>query len=134
MGYRDYALTFSKSQAVTADANSSNSIDLGAAHPAIDRGKPLAVSIIIEAVTTAGTGIEFQLVHNSSTGPTTTVILCKWIILAADLAAGTELVLPLPQGVEIDRYLILYYNITAGTESYTISAYLTNMPIHQSSH
>lgn len=134
MGYKDYKLIFSDSQAVTADANASNTLDLGHQPGYIDRGKPMGVVINIEAVTTAATGIEFQLIHSATTGPTTTVILAKFVILAADLAAGTELVLPFPQGVEIDRYLALYYNITGGSENYTISAYLTNLPIHGSKH
>lgn len=129
MGYRDIKLALSKSQAVTADADSTYYIDTELSAPGWNKGTPAAVIVTVETKTTAGTGITFEVVHKSSEPTTGDVAMCSATVLAADLAVGSTIVIPLPRGITMSRYIRLYYNITAGTESYVLSAYLTSMPI-----
>lgn len=128
MGYRDIKLAFSTSQQVNADAVSETTIDTEMTYPGYEKGRGLAVVVNVEKKDTAGTGIAISIMHKT-TVPSTDVILMTATLLAAQLAAGAEIVIPLPQGVTINRHLALWYNITAGTEDYTLSAYLTTYPV-----
>ena len=125
MGYRDIKLALSTSQRVTADANSEDYIDTELAVPGWEKGLPAAIIVNVEAVGTAGTGIEFEVCHKTSEPTTTDATLCTVVALAAHLTAGKQIVIPLPQGIPLLRDVRLYYNITAGTEDYTLSAYFT---------
>lgn len=129
MGYRDYELALSTSQNVTADANSEDYIDTELTNPYWNKGIPMAIIINVEAKNTAGTGCTFEVVHKTSEPTTGDATLCTAVVLAADLEAGDQIVIPLPMGVTMLRYIRLYYNITAGTEDYTFSAYFTPLQI-----
>lgn len=128
MGYRDFELALSTSQQVTADANSEDYLDTELTYPGWEKGMPAAVIINIEAVGTAGTGIQFKVCHKTSEPTTADADLVTATALAADLTKGSQIVIPLPQGIQLLRYVRLYYNITAGTEDYTLSAYFTPLP------
>lgn len=128
MGYRDLKLALSTSQAVTADANSEDYIDTELTYPGWQKGWPAAVIVSVEAVSAAGTGINIQICHKATGQPTNgdttlTIVRCP----AANLTVGSQIVIPLPQGIELMRYVGLYYDIIGGSESYTLSAYLTPM-------
>lgn len=127
MGYRDAKLVLSKNQAVTADADSTYYLDTEQTVPGWEKGMPAAVIVNVEAKTVAGTGVSFEVVHKVSEPTTADAQLCSVTALAADLFAGAQIVIPLPQGVKLLRYVRLYYNITGGSESYTFSAYFTPM-------
>lgn len=124
MGYRDALLVLSESQAVTADADSTNYIDFELTTPPEKDGRPLAVWISVEAKTTAGTGIIFRWCQKVSEPSTGDADLVTVRVLAADLVKGRTIKIFLPQGVTYLRYQRLYYDIIAGAESYTLSAYL----------
>jgi hypothetical protein len=128
MGYRDIELALSTSQNVTADANSEDYLDTELAVPGWEKGMPAAIIINIESVSVAGTGIAFEVVHKTSEPTTGDGALVTVTALAADLTAGSQIVIPLPQGIKLLRYVRVYYNITAGTEDYTLSAYFTPLP------
>lgn len=128
MGYRDIELALSTSQAVTADANSEDYLDTELTVPGWQKGTPAAIIVNVEAVTTAGTGCTFEVCHKTSEPTTTDATLVSVVALAANLTKGSQIVIPLPQGIPLLRYVRLYYNITAGTESYTFSAYFTPLP------
>ncbi len=128
MGYRDYKLVLSDSQAVAADADSTYYIDTELTYPDWQQGMPAAVVVIVEVVTTAGTGVTFEVCHKTSEPTTTDATLISAVALAADLTKGSQIVIPLPQGIRLLRYVRLFYNLTAGTESYTFSAYFTPLP------
>jgi len=128
MGYRDIELALSTSQQVTADANSEDYIDTELTYPGWDKGVPAAVIVNVEAKATAGTGCTFEVCHKASEPTTGDATLVQVTALAADLAVGSQIVIPIPQGVRLLRYVRLYYNITAGTEDYTVSAYFTPLP------
>ena len=127
MGYRDIKLALSTSQNVTADANSEDYIDTELTIPGWEKGMPAAIIVNIETVNTAATGIAFEVVHKTSEPTTGDGALVTVTALAADLAAGDQIVIPLPGGIKLLRYVRLYYNITNGTEDYVLSAYFTPM-------
>lgn len=123
MGYFDGMLQLSASQAVTADAISSYTIDSEVTTPTwLNK---TSVFIEVETKTVAGTGIGFDVVQKT-TAPTTggDATIVKAIVLAADLAAGNIIEIPLPRGITFLRHIGLYYDITGGTESYVLSAFL----------
>lgn len=128
MGYRDIKLALSTSQVVSGDANSEDYIDTELAYPGWQKGIPAAIIVNVEAVGTAGTGIKFEVVHKTSEPTTGDGALVDVTALAADLQVGDQIIIPLPGGIELKRYVRLYYNITAGTENYTLSAYFTPLP------
>lgn len=129
MGYRDYELCLGKSQAVAADGNSTDYLDTELTYPYWNKGQPAAIIVSVEAVSVAGTGCTFEVCHKASEPTTGDATLCTAVVLAADLTAGKQVVIPLPMGVTMLRYIRLYYNVTAGTESYTFSAYFTPLQI-----
>lgn len=129
MGYRDIELSLGANQAVGAAANSTDYLDTEQTIPGWEKGMPAAVIINVEAVTTAGTGFTFKVCHKASGEPTTAdADLCTVLALAANLTKGSQIVIPLPQGIPLLRYVRLYYSRTGGTESYTFSAYFTPLP------
>ena len=128
MGYRDMKLALSTSQKVTADANSEDYIDTEMTVPGWEKGTPAAIIVNVEAVGTAGTGIAFEVCHKVSEPSTGDASLITAVALAANLTKGSQIVIPLPQGIPLLRYVRLYYNIIAGTEDYTLSAYFTPLP------
>lgn len=128
MGYRDYKMILSDSQAVTADANSTNYIDTEVTYPRWERNHKLGVIVNVEAKTVAGTGVNFIVCHKISEPTVSDANLVTVTALAADLVAGAEIWIPFPNGISILRYIRLYYDIIAGTESYTFSAYVTPLP------
>jgi hypothetical protein len=128
MGYRDYKLVLSKSQQVTASADSTYFLDTEQTVPGWEKGMPAAIIINVEAVTTAATGYTFEVVHKTSEPTHADAILCTAVALAANLTKGSQIVIPLPQGIPMLRYVRLYYMETGGTEDYTFSAYFTPMP------
>lgn len=125
MGYRDIELALSTSQQVTAAANSEDYIDTELTVPGWEKGLPAAIIVNIETVGTAGTGMTFEVCHKTSEPTTTDATLCTVVALAADMVKGSQIVIPLPQGIKLLRYVRLYYTRTAGTEDYTLSAYFT---------
>lgn len=128
MGYRDYKLKLSASQAVTAAANSDDFIDTELTIPGWEKGMPAAIIINTETVNVAATGFTFEVVHKISEPTTGDATLCTALALAADIAAGKQIVIPLPQGIPLLRYVRLYYTRTGGTEDYVFSAYFTPLP------
>jgi len=128
MGYRDIELALSTSQQVNANANSEDYLDTELDVPGWEKGLPAAVIVNVEAVGTAGTGMTFEVCHKTAQPTTADATLCTAVALAADLTAGSQIVIPLPQGIKLLRYVRLYYTRTAGTEDYTFSAYFTPLP------
>ena len=127
MGYRDHKLILSASQTVDASADSTNFIDTEITVPGWEKGMPAAIIINVETVTTAATGYTFEVCHKISEPTTTDATLCTVVALAADLTAGSEIIICLPIGKKLLRYVRLYYTETGGTEEYVFSAYFTPM-------
>ena len=125
MGYRDKELELCKNQVLVADANSTDYLDTELTVPGWEKGLPAAVIVNIEAQTVAGTGIDFIVCHKTSEPTAADASLVTVHALAAHMAAGKQIVIPLPQGIPLLRYVRLYFNIIDTSERYTVSAYFT---------
>lgn len=129
MGYRDYELLLSSSQNVTAAADSTYYLDTQLTYPYWNKGMPPAVVISVETVNTAATGMSILLCHHTGE-PTNTHVFLTAVFLAADMAAGSQLVIPFVQGLTLKQYFRIYYSRTGGTEDYVLTAYVTPLPIY----
>ena len=120
----DNTLVFSDSQAITADAASTNIVDIGAAGTAYghsaavarDIGKnteiPLFISVTETFTNLTSLNIKVQVDDAAGFGTVVTVAQSGEIALAS-LVAGYKFTFPaeLPEGVN-KRYVRLYYDIT----------------------
>lgn len=120
----DATLQFSNAQAITADAASTNTIDLGATGTVyggasaivrdIGKGKdvPLIVTVTEAFNNLTSMNISVQVDDNSAFSSAKTVYRSPEYTLA-QLAVGAEFLLPdaLPVGTN-ERYVRLYYDIT----------------------
>lgn len=131
MGYRDFALSLSSSQSVGADADSTYFLDTELTIPGWEKGMPAAVVITVETAPGGTTGVNFIVCHKTSEPTTSDADLVTVHALNAQLVAGSQIVIPLPQGIPLLRYVRLYYNLVTGDEtSGVFSAYFTPLPIY----
>lgn len=122
----DSQLLFSDAQAVTADAASTNQIDLGIERNLFD-GEPMAVVLQIDVAadgTTTDETYEFQIETDGDSAFGSPTDLVVHSIGYASLTAGSTHVLPIPIGVSVERYLRLYYNVGGTSPSVTVTAFL----------
>lgn len=121
----DSQLLLSEEQAVTADAASTNVVDLGVDQD-IGRGEPMAVVFTIDTAADSTTGDEtyaFQVRTGSTASPST--VIAAQTIAAANLTAGSRHVLPL--GFSNERYVAGYYDVGGTSPSVTVTAFLQPM-------
>ena len=131
MGYRDYALALSLSQAVGADADSTYFLDTEMTVPGWEKGMPAAVVVSVETAPGGTTGVNFIVVHKTSEPTVNDANLVTVRALNAQLVAGAQIVIPLPQGIPLLRYVRLYYDLITGDETaFVCSAYFTPMPLY----
>jgi hypothetical protein len=124
--YIDSQLLFSDAQAVSADAASTNLVDLGVARNLFD-GEPLAVVLVVDVAadgTTTDETYEFQIETDDNSGFSSPTDLLVHSIGYASLTAGSKHVLPVPVGAAVERYLRVYYNVGGTTPSVTVTAFL----------
>lgn len=124
--FLDSQLLFSDAQAVTADAASTNQIDLGVERNLFD-GEPMAVVLQIDVAadgTTTDETYEFQIETDGDSAFGSPTDLVVHSIGYASLTAGSTHVLPIPIGVSVERYLRLYYNVGGTSPSVTVTAFL----------
>jgi len=115
---------FSDAQAVTADAGSTNIIDLGVARNLFD-GEPLAVVLTVDVAadgTTTDETYEFQIETDDNSGFSSATDLVVQSIGYAALTAGSKHILPVPVGAAVERYLRVYYNVGGTSPSITVTA------------
>jgi len=130
MGYRDDKLKLSASQAISADANSTNYIDTELTNPGWDKGSPLGAVINVETAPGGTTGINFVICQKASEPTIADATLVTVRIPTAQLVKGAEFVIPLPIGVTILRYLRVYYDLIAADETAGVfSCYFTPLNI-----
>ena len=119
----DNTLLFSDAQAITADAGSTNTVDLGATGTPYggvalvrDIGKgskiPLSITVVETFNNLTSLAVSLQVDDNSSFSSAKTVVVSA-PILAAALVAGAQIEVPdyIPQGAN-ERYMRLYYGVT----------------------
>jgi hypothetical protein len=122
----DITVQFSNNQAITADAASTNIVDLGAPRTVYgaaapvrqDIGGGVTVPLIVTVTETFNTltsmNIQVQVDNDVAFGTPKTVFRSPEYALA-DLAVGARYLLPdwLPVGTD-ERYVRLFYDITGG--------------------
>lgn len=122
----DSQLLFSDAQAITADAASTNLIDLGVARNIFD-GEPMAVVMTVDVAadgTTTDETYEFQIEMDDSASFGSPTDLVVHSIGYASLTAGSVHILPIPAGQSVERYIRLYYNVGGTSPSVTVTAAL----------
>lgn len=121
----DKRLEFSDAQALTATADSTNSIDLGS-DVDVGPGRTLYLVVQVDVAADATTGDETYAValetdSDSAFGSATTI---GSITIPRGTAAGTRYVLGFPYANE--RYLQLAYTLGGTSPTVTLSAWLTD--------
>jgi hypothetical protein len=117
---------FSSAQAVTADAASTNYIDLGSAQNIFD-GEPLAVVLQIDVAadgTTTDETYSFKIECDDNTSFSSATALVTQAITYGNLTAGSTHILPIPVGAAVERYLRVYYDVGGTSPSVTLTAFL----------
>lgn len=128
MGYRDYKLLLNDSQTVTEEV-SDYYIDTEQTYPGWEKGAGMAVVISVETAASGTTGFVLHICHNATGAPTLgDSTLMSMTVPVANLTKGTEIVIPIPQGVPIMRYVGLHYGNINGDESMVCSAWVTPYP------
>lgn len=126
MAHLDSQLQFSDSQALTATADSTNVIDLGADHN-IFEGEPMIVVINVEVAADTADGDEtyaFELETDDNDSFSSATSLLSRTIDKASLTAGSQHTLAIQTEAPVERYLQLVYTLGGTTPSVTVSAYL----------
>jgi hypothetical protein len=109
----DKALQVSNEQAVTVSAASTDSIDFGQANPNVgldDRSN--MVITVDESVAAAGAATVTFSVQDSADNATFADVAVTAAIGKASLAAGQQVVIPMP--TKLRRYCRVYYTIGTG--------------------
>jgi hypothetical protein len=131
--FLDALLLVSDAQAITADAVSTNTIDLGnpTVKNRIGSGEPMAFLITIDVAadfTTADETYVFEVIQSANANLSSPDIIAQRAILdAAGRAAGARHIIPIPPGYPTKRYLGLNYNVGGTTPTVTVTAVL--MPL-----
>lgn len=125
----DALLMVSDAQAVTADAVSTNTIDLGASSPSreIGSGEPMAMLVTVDVAADFTTGDEtyaFELIQSAAANLSSATVLNHRVLTAAQLALGAIFAIPLPPGTPSQRYLGMNYDVGGTTPTMTVTAAL----------
>lgn len=116
----------SAAQQVTADAVSTNAIDLGNLTPKrrFGVGEPVGIGVFITAVGTNTGSAKLQAVYSAATGLTAPIIVGEVDLATADIAAGKSYFIPVtPGGPAALEFLGANYDIT-GTVDFTVDSYV----------
>lgn len=120
MGYRDAILELADGLALTADAASTNSIDMALAAPNKGEGTPLWVEFVVMAAMDAGSVI-FKI-QDSADDSSFADIAASQSYAFGDLAVGDVVKIYLP--VEHRRYIQAYVDITGTITTGSVDIYL----------
>lgn len=117
----------SNAQAVTADAGSTDVIDLTATASRPFEGEPLVAVVIPTVAADFTTGDEtytfvVQTDDNSSFSSAATA--ATRTIAASALTVGSIHTIPVPGEVALERYMRLYYDVGGTTPSITVTAFI----------
>lgn len=117
----DSLLVFSKAQAVTSTADSTNILDFGAAGDAV--GQELTLEVRTSAAY-SGTGTLQVTLNTSADKSTWTPVVLSPAVKVSDLGAGgTVFKVRTPQGLK--QYAKLSYTVSGTISAGTINAFMT---------
>lgn len=123
--FLDALLLLSDAQAVTADAVSTNTIDLAATNMRIGTGKPLVIMFSVDVaadITTTDETYAFQVIQSANANLSSADILAVRTIAAADLKAGAIQTIGIPIRTPTKRYLGAAYDVGGTTPTITVTA------------
>lgn len=126
--FLDAMLRFSNKQVVTADARSTDTLDLtaiGGVKTFV--GQPFVILILIDTAADFTTGDEtysFQLRTDDNTSFSSPTTLYTQAILASSLTGNAKVIIPAPVQASVEQYLELYYDVGGTTPSMTVTAFL----------
>lgn len=123
----DQQLLFCENQALSADADATNVIDLGATGRSIGDGNPMSVFIRVGVAadfTTTDETYRFNVTTDDNASLTSDTIVANAIILASALTLGSLHEIKLPQNGTFERYLGLAFDGGGTTPTVTITAWL----------
>jgi hypothetical protein len=116
-------------QTVTADAASTNYIDLDAAGLNIAAGRPIYLILKVGTVFATTVSIEVVLQTDSDSAFATTLKeISMWRFLLAQMTAGALLINEAIPVALYQRYLRLYFNVFTNATTGTFIAYLSDAP------
>jgi len=126
--FLDALLTLSDAQALSATGVSTNTIDLG--NPSVKNrvgsGTPMALVVTNDVAadfTTTDETYTVQLISSASANLSTPTVLDQVAITtAAQRAVGAQLVILIPKGQPIQRYLGVNYVLGGTTPTITVTA------------
>jgi hypothetical protein len=122
----DKDLICSQDQAITADAVSEHSVDLGASGRDIGPGAMIEPFILVTAAFATTVSIAFSLISSSAADLATTPTKHSTVtVLVADLTLGATVKLPpVPAGVT-KRYIGFDYDVSTSATAGTVTAGFT---------
>lgn len=114
----DQFLRVSDAQAITADAASTNTIDLSVARD-VGEGKQLFMVFTVTEAFNNLTSLGLQIITSDAANLGTPTIRASQTVLLAGLTAGAQFVVALPPAVASlgQRYLGAYYDVTGTAPS-----------------
>lgn len=120
----DALLKVSAAQAVTADAVSTNTVDLGNVTPKrkIAVGEPMGFLVVITAIGTNTGSAKLTAIQSAAAALTSPQIVGEIDLATADIAVGKAYIIALSSGIPALRYMGINYDIT-GTVDFTVDAY-----------
>lgn len=117
---------FSDDQVITVDAISTNVIDCQATPTLRDLGtRPMYVEIIVTEAFATTVSVNFTVESDSTANlATSATVHAAKLVLLAGLTLGTRIILPIPPGQNVERYLGVRYDVTTSATLGKIKAYL----------
>jgi len=133
MGYIDKETLLWDAAALTVDAVSTNTYDMGSATRDISIGEPLCAVITVDVGADATTGDEaytFNVIQSANADLSAADIIASRPFTAAmatagALAAGKQIIIPIPPESCTKRYLGLALDSSGTTPSITVTAWIT---------
>jgi Bbp16-like protein len=128
--YLDAFGLVSDSQAITATAASTHTIDLGNVTPkrAIGDGEEVGFAVNVEVAADFTTGNEtytFEVIQSANANLSSPDVIGSITLTAAQLLAGFLFFMPILGGFPTKRYVGMQYTVGGTTPTITISAWLT---------
>ena len=120
----DALLKVSAAQQVTADAVSTNTVDMGnsTVKRRMGQGEPMAFLMVITAIGTNTGSAKITAIMSAAANLGSPVIVGEVDLVTADLIAGKVVIVPIGDGPATLRYWGMNHDIT-GTVDYTVDAY-----------
>lgn len=124
MAFVDALGKVSAAQQITADAVSTNAVDLANVTPKrkIGVGEPMGFLVTITAIGTNTGSAKLTAVTSAATALTSPLIVGEIDLATADIAAGKSYIIPIASGIAFLEFLGINYDIT-GTVDFTVDAY-----------